>query len=91
MPAGGDWGKGEILRDDWHQVSTVRDYGRVLWRRKWIVVLVVSLATGVAVYLSQRQEPVYKASADVLLRHDNLAGTLTGVPTRLGAVRIRHG
>ena len=79
MAAGGDRGKGEILRDDWHQVSTLRDYAHVLWRRKWIVVLVVSLATGIAAYVSQRQEPVYMASADVLLRQDNLAGTLTGV------------
>jgi polysaccharide biosynthesis transport protein len=63
----------------------LRDYKRILWRRKWLVLFIAALTTGVAVYLSQRQEPVYKASADVLLRHDNLAGTLTGVDDTSGA------
>ena len=78
--------RGEV-RDDGHHVSTVRDYGRVLWRRKWIVLLVACLATGVAVYLSQRQDPVYSASADVLLRHDNFAGTLAGLGEATGGAR----
>ena len=72
------------MLEDGQQAATVRDYGRILWRRKWIVLLVACLATGVAVYLSQRQAPVYQASADVLLRHDNLAGTLTGVGETTG-------
>ncbi len=62
-----------------HESSTLGDYLRVLRRRKWVVILVALLAPAVAVALSLRQTPVYEASADVLLRYENLAGALAGV------------
>lgn len=58
---------------------TLRDYGRVLWRRKWIVVLCAVLAPAAAVALSVRQASVYEASSQVLLNQTNLAALLTGV------------
>jgi Mrp family chromosome partitioning ATPase/capsular polysaccharide biosynthesis protein len=60
---------------------SLRDYGRMLWRRRWIVLLVALLAPATAVALSLRQDPVYEASSQVLLQNENLAGTLTGVPS----------
>jgi receptor protein-tyrosine kinase len=72
-------------RDEAHDVSTLRDYAGVLWRRKWLVVIVVVLAVAAAFIASDRQKPVYEASAAVLLRHDNLAGDLTGFPDSGGA------
>lgn len=63
----------------------------MLWRRRWIVLLVALLAPATAVALSLRQDAVYEASSQVLLQNENLAATLTGVgstslandPTRL--------
>lgn len=65
--------------------ATLRDYARVLWRRKWIILLAAALTLAAAFYVLQRQKPVYKASANVLLSRDNFAGTLTGVPDTLGS------
>ena len=48
-------------------------------RRKWVILLVVLLTPASAVWLSLRQEPLYEASAEVLLRHENLAASLTGL------------
>jgi len=63
----------------------------MLWRRRWIVLLVALLAPATAIALSLRQDAVYEASSQVLLQNENLAATLTGVgstslandPTRL--------
>jgi tyrosine-protein kinase len=77
--------EGPLRRDEAHDLSTLRDYAGVLWRRKWLVVSVVVLAVAAAFIASDRQDPVYEASAAVLLRHDNLAGVLTGVPDSGGA------
>jgi receptor protein-tyrosine kinase len=42
--------------------------------------VVVAIAVASALVASDRQKPVYEASSAVLLRHDNFAGILTGVP-----------
>jgi Mrp family chromosome partitioning ATPase/capsular polysaccharide biosynthesis protein len=58
---------------------TVRDYARVLWRRRWIVLVVALLAPAAAIAMAERQAPVYQASSDVLLQNSDLASSLTGV------------
>jgi Mrp family chromosome partitioning ATPase/capsular polysaccharide biosynthesis protein len=40
---------------------TLRDYLAVIWRRKWVIALVVLVATGSAYYFSSRQEKQYSA------------------------------
>ena len=47
---------------------TLRDYGRVVVRRKWIVVAPVLLAAVVSVLLTAMQTPIYSASAEVLIQ-----------------------
>jgi tyrosine-protein kinase len=59
--------------------TTLRTHLRVLRRRKWIVIATVGLAVLGAVIASVVQHAVYQASAEVVLRYDNLAGSLTGV------------
>jgi succinoglycan biosynthesis transport protein ExoP len=59
--------------------TNLRTHLRVLRRRKWIVIATVALAVLGAVIASLLQQPVYQASAEVVLRDDNLAGSLTGV------------
>jgi succinoglycan biosynthesis transport protein ExoP len=47
---------------------TLRDYGRVLRRRKWIVVLAVLSVVGVALVLTVLTTPVYEAEAQMLVQ-----------------------
>jgi capsular exopolysaccharide synthesis family protein len=46
---------------------TLRDFGGVVARRKWIVVLAVVLSTFTALVLTVLQSPVYSASSEVLV------------------------
>lgn len=44
-----------------------RDYLAVLWRRRWLIALALSLASGSALWLSTRTTPVYVARAAVFI------------------------
>jgi capsular exopolysaccharide synthesis family protein len=50
------------------QQSTLRDYLRTIRRRKGTVLLPLIIATGSAIGFSSVQEPVYQATAEVLLQ-----------------------
>jgi succinoglycan biosynthesis transport protein ExoP len=60
--------------------STLRDYLRVLRLRKWVVLLAVLLVPAAALAFSFRQDALYRASADVLVKHENLPATISGIP-----------
>src|SRR3954470_7192056 len=60
------------------QTTTLRDYLRVVRRRKWIILQAVVLVPAVAVGLSLRQEKVYKATSQVLLVQRNPADQVNG-------------
>src|SRR3954451_18307506 len=60
------------------QPTTLRDYLRVVRRRKWIILQAVLLVPAVAVGLSLRQEKVYKATSQVLLVQQNPANFNNG-------------
>ena len=58
---------------------TLRDYIAVLWRRKWIILLVVVVATASAFYFSYRQPKVYQANADLIYEQPlDISNPLTG-------------
>jgi polysaccharide biosynthesis transport protein len=57
----------------------LRDYLQILSRRKWIVLQTIVLVPLAAVAFSVRQSPLYRASADVLLRFQSLPSTLSGI------------
>jgi Mrp family chromosome partitioning ATPase/capsular polysaccharide biosynthesis protein len=59
--------------------SILREYGRVLWRRKWIVLSAAIAAPVVAVLLSLQQTAKYEATSQVLLSRQNLAASLAGL------------
>jgi len=70
----------------------------VLRRRKWIFLLALVIVPLVAVALSLRQTPLYQASAQVLLKYQNLAGGISGIqdvsgvfqdPTRIAATQAK--
>jgi polysaccharide biosynthesis transport protein len=50
------------------QASTLRDYLQIARRQRWIILAVVALTTFSAAFFSLRQEKLYEASAEVLLR-----------------------
>lgn len=47
---------------------TLRDYGRVVWRRRWLVIMSTGLAVLVAVVFTSMQTPIYSTSAEVLVQ-----------------------
>ena len=66
----------------------LREYLHVLRRRKWIVLLCVVVVPLAAVGFSLRQSPLYRASADVLLRYQTLPSTLSGVADPNSAANV---
>ena len=58
---------------------TAGDYVRLLARRKWAILLPLVLLPLLTVLLALRQEPLYEASANVLLGGDNVATQLLGI------------
>jgi Mrp family chromosome partitioning ATPase len=61
------------------QGPTLREYLRVVRRRKWIILQAVLLVPAAAVAFSLQQPKLYRASADVLLVQQNLATQLNGI------------
>ena len=58
---------------------TLRDYLGVLWRRKWVIVLVTVVATAAAFGFSYLQAKVYEAQADLIYEQQlDVANPLTG-------------
>ncbi len=61
---------------------TLRDYLDVLWRRKWVILLVVAVATGSAYFFSVRQTKQYAASGTMFYKQQiDLANPLNGAGT----------
>ena len=57
----------------------LHDYLRVVWRRKWIIILVVVIAGGSALALSMSRPAVYEASADLIYEKAlDISNPLTG-------------
>src|SRR5688572_19697021 len=59
------------------------DYGRILWRRGWIMILIATIAAGSAYYLSTRQTTVWRATQRVLVQPARADLSLTESATRL--------
>src|SRR5919201_6226477 len=75
---------------------SVRDYVRLLLRRKWIVIGAVVLVPAFAVTLALRQPAVYQATGTVAIKEGNLAAIVSGIqdnsfyadPDRLAQTQI---
>lgn len=53
----------------------LRDYLSVLWRRKFSILLVVAVVVGTAMAYSSAQTPMYRSSAELVVRAANLSPT----------------
>jgi capsular exopolysaccharide synthesis family protein len=60
---------------------TLRDYGRVVLRRKWIVVAAVAAALLGALVMSLLQDPIYRAEAQMLVEPRASAAVFEEDPT----------
>ena len=76
---------------DPHDGPGVRTYLQVLRRRKWIFLQALILVPLLALALSLRQTPLYQASAQVLLKYQNLTGGLSGIQDVSGVYQDRPG
>src|SRR5207249_9812691 len=47
----------------------------------WVIVLLVLLLPAAAVFFSLKQQRLYQSSADVLVKRQDLAGSLSGIPS----------
>ncbi|HEY2328129.1 MAG TPA: Wzz/FepE/Etk N-terminal domain-containing protein, partial [Gaiellaceae bacterium] len=56
----------------------LRDYLQVVKRRKWVIVQAIVLVPLAAILYSLHEQPVYRASAQVLLSDQNLAAAVGG-------------
>ena len=65
--------------DEEREGLTLRDYLGVLWRRKWVIVVVTIIATLAAFGFSYRQAKVYEARADLIYEQQlDVSNPLTG-------------
>ncbi len=48
-------------------VISIRDVRRILWKRAWLIILLIVLASGSAVGLSLQQTPQYQSSITILV------------------------
>lgn len=62
-----------------HSHPTALHAIRIVKRGWWIIVLTTVAVAGAAFYQSYRQEPLYSASSQVLLKYQSLASGLTGI------------
>jgi polysaccharide biosynthesis transport protein len=63
------------------QQRGLRDYLRILRRRKWYVIGTAILVAGLAVAFSLREQKAYQAQSQVLLNRQDIAGAVTGTPS----------
>jgi len=54
--------------------STVKDFLEVVFRRKWIIVGIVAVATAIVIVLTMRQPAVYESTAKVLIKRGEAPG-----------------
>ena len=54
--------------------STVKDFLEVVFRRKWIIIGIVLVATSIVLLLSLREPSIYQSSAKVLVRRGEATG-----------------
>ena len=67
------------LLDGGGSSQTLRDYLRILRLHLWVIVLFVVLVPAAAVFFSLKQQRLYQSSADVLVKRQDVAASLSGI------------
>jgi len=66
---------------DTSEGTNLRDYLAVVWRRKWLVLLVIVLATGGAYAFSALQTSMYEAESQLIYRAPSMRRIRSPVTT----------
>jgi uncharacterized protein involved in exopolysaccharide biosynthesis len=69
---------------DAKQETSLRDFLDVLFRRKWLIISIVVLATVLVVFLNERQPALWESSSRVLVRRGEQGSVLSGQVRYLG-------
>jgi len=67
----------ENMVDGQSTTQIITRYARLLWHWAWLIVLSTALVAGMAFFLSNRQKPVYQASAMVMINISTSSQDLT--------------
>jgi polysaccharide biosynthesis transport protein len=54
------------VENGWYESVSLSDYVGVVWRRKWIVLLVTVMVTAAAIGFSERQQKLYSATSQLV-------------------------
>ena len=84
----GDNGASRPISPSSDEGFTLRDMLGIVWRRKWILILIVVVATAAAYIFSSLQTPVYQATASLIYESAiNISNPLTGSSYQDAATR----
>jgi uncharacterized protein involved in exopolysaccharide biosynthesis len=64
-------------RVEFKKESTVKDFLEVIFRRKWIIIGIVAVATSLIAFLNLRGPALYQSSAKVLVKRGETQGVFT--------------
>jgi capsular exopolysaccharide synthesis family protein len=77
------------VENGWYESVSLSDYVGVVWRRKWIVLLVTVMVTAAAVGFSERQQKLFAATSQ-LVNTTAAANTSSGKNTPTNAWSAAH-
>ncbi len=63
------------MENGWYESVSLSDYVGVIWRRKWIVLLVTVMVTAAAVGFSERQQKLYSATSQLVNTSSTAGGS----------------
>jgi tyrosine-protein kinase len=72
------------MYSDRREEQALQDYLSAMWRRKWMILSVVLITTGITYVASSFQHPEYRANAKVLLGQQDLVAAITGTQDQGG-------
>jgi len=78
-----------VVENGWYESVSLSDYVGVVWRRKWIVLLVTVMVTAAAVGFSERQQKLFAATSQ-LVNTTAAANTSSGKNTPTNAWSAAH-